>query len=386
MVPAPVRLAAVVLVITTGLPAAARQDADPEYDGKKASEWVNIIQSDTSARKRAVAAVALGNIWAKHRYADALEKGVGRSLQLDSSAAVRAQCAAVIAGLKPEDAAKIEKYIVDTFKEEKDARVRKELATAVGRFPDIAKKTVEPLIVVLKDSDPAARAVAADALAKAGPEAKAAAPVLLPLLNDPDKAVRQAAVFALGRIAPDNPSFVAAALVKRFGEEKEPELRRDVLVALKLLGDKSEPVITALAGALTDPDDDIRAVAVHTLGTFGPAAKPAADAILKLATGAKNKDLRIDAVRAFGSVLGPGLKDRVNDVIRVMETDPDFEVRLTAVEELAALGNAIKDDKDTMTALRKRLSDPQVKVREAAAVAIRRIERKPEPKTPEKKP
>ena len=56
------------------------------------------------------------------------------------------------------------------------------------------------------------------------------------------------------------------------------------------------------------------------------------------------------------------------------------------MEELGSLGMELKDDKETMAALRKRLSDPQVKVREAAAVAIRRIEKKPDPKPPEKKP
>ena len=53
--------------------------------------------------------------------------------------------------------------------------------------------------------------------------------------------------------------------------------------------------------------------------------------------------------------------------------------------EIASLGMELKEDKDTLAALRKRLSDPQVKVREAATAAIRRIEKKPE-KPHEKKP
>ena len=107
--------------------------------------------------------------------------------------------------------------------------------------------------------------------------------------------------------------------------------------------------------------------------------------LLKLATDSKDKGLRIDAVRAFGSALGPDLKARLKDVIRIMENDAEFEVRLAALEEIAALGTELKEDKDTIAALRKRQSDPQVKVREAAAVAIRRIEKKPE-KPADKKP
>jgi HEAT repeat protein len=385
----PARIAGVSLALTLALSAApARQDADPLQDGKRASEWVKAIQGDPSARKRALAATALGKAWADHQYKDAL-KNLGRSLRVDSSAAVRAQCAAVIAGLKPEAAQQIASELVEQLKEEKEPRVRKELAVAMSRFPDIAARAVAPLAAVLKDADPAARAAAAAALARAGSEAKDAAPALIPLLDDPDKAARSAAIFALGRITPDNPSFVAAALVKRYGEEKEAELRREAVVSLKLLGEKSEPVVAALARALADPDADTQAAAVAALGTFGTAARPAADALLKMATTAKDKGLRVDAVRAFGSALGPGLKDRLKDLIRVMEADPDFEVRVAAVDELGALGPQVKDDKEAMAALRTRLSDPQVKVREVAAAAVRRVEKKPEKapgKSPEKKP
>src|SRR5262245_41212409 len=74
-------------------------DNDPEYDGKKTSEWVSIVQNDPSARKRALAVDALGKIWTAHKHKDALPN-VGRSLRVDSSPAVRAQAALVIAGLK----------------------------------------------------------------------------------------------------------------------------------------------------------------------------------------------------------------------------------------------------------------------------------------------
>lgn len=362
----------------------AQPESDPVYDGKKASEWVSIVQNDASARKRAIAVVALGRVYSQHQYKDAISN-IGRSLRIDTSSAVRTQAAVVIAGLKPEDVKPIETDIVDALKGEKEARVRKELSIALSRFPEVAKKAVEPLIAVLKDADPAARIAAAEALAKAGGAAKSASTALLPLLNDPDKPVRQSAIFALGRITPDNPTFVAASLVKRFGEEKEAELRRETLVSLKLLGEKSDMVVNTFTAALADPDEATRSEAVQALGTFGTAAKPAADALLKLATQSKDKNTRIDAVRSFGSALGSGLKERLNDLIRLMENDPDFEVRLAVVEEIGALGNEIQNNKEAMTALRKRQSDTQVKVREAAAAAIRRVEKKPEKPT-EKKP
>ena len=377
-------LAGALLALVAGAQVFAQLQSDPVYDGKKSTEWVTVLQNDPSARKRALAIVALGSAWSEHQFKDGL-RNVGRSLRTDTSAAVRAQAATTIAGFKPDAVREIENELIKALEAEKDPRVRKELAVAIARFPEVAKKAVEQLSGALKDADPATRTAAADALAKAGADAKAAAPELLRIIDDSDRASRLAAIFALGRIAPENPSFVAAALIKRFGEEKEAELRRELLVSLKLLGEKSEAVVAALVTALADPDDETRSVALRTLGTFGVDARPAADALLKLATGTADKNTRVDAVRAFGSALGPALKDRVKDLIRVLEMDPDFEVRVVAVEEIGALGNDLKDDKETITALRKRLSDPQVKVRESAAAAIRRIERKAD-KPPEKKP
>ena len=47
---------------------------------------------------------------------------------------------------------------------------------------------------------------------------------------------------------------------------------------------------------------------------------------------------------------------------------------------VGGLGSDLKDDPETLKILRARLSDPHGKVREAAAIAIRKIEKKVEPK------
>lgn len=372
------RLAALAALVTASA-GLAQPATDPVHEGKTASEWVSALQNDASARKRAVAATALGELWTKHQHKDALTN-LGRSLRIDTSAAVRTQIAVTLAGLRPEAVKALENEVVEGLKAEKDARVRKELAVTLGRFPEVAKKAVGPLAGVLADADPAARTAAADALAKAGTDAKAATSALLARLDDPDKGARQAVIFALGRITPENPSFAAAAVMKRYAEEKEAEVRREAVLAVKLIGDASAPVLTGLTAALADADPDTRAGAVAALGSFGAAAKSTADPLLKVATTGADKGLRVDAVRAFGSVLGPDVKGRLADLIAVMENDPDFEVRMAAVEEVAALGPGLKDDMTAMAALRKRLSDPQVKVRAAAAAALKRADKKPEKK------
>jgi HEAT repeat protein len=249
----------------------------------------------------------------------------------------------------------------------------------MSRHAVVAKLGVVALTAALKDPEAATRIAVADALAQAGSDAKSAAVNLAPMLTDEDKGVRMAAVIALGRITPEGASAVAETMCKMLTSEKDLDMRTELVTSLGLLAEKSPVVVDALVKLLADPEEDLRRRATRTLATFGVAAGAAADALLKVASAEKAKDIRVDAVRAFGSVLGPALKARVKDMLALLK-DPEYEVRLAVVEEVGALGNEIKDDAETMKVLRTRLSDPHVKVREAVAVAIRKIEKKPEPK------
>ena len=375
-------------LVVAFVPSTARsgqdRDADPVYNGKKASEWVKILVDDTSARRRALAVNALAKIWAEKGYDDALPK-ISRALRLDSSVAVRAQAAIALGALKESDIKLVGKDLVEALGMEKESRVRREIAVGMSRHPVIARLAVANLTTVLKDPDPATQAAAADALAQAGSDAKSAAVNLAPLLGSKDKAVRRAAIMALGRIAPEGAPAIAETMSKMLDDEKDLDMRIELVVSLGLLGEKSPVVVATLAKLLTDPEDELRRRAARTLGTFGPAAAPAADVLLKAASTDKAKDIRVDAIHAFGSALGPELKGRVRQLLPLFR-DRDYEARLAVVEEIGALGNEVKEDAETLKALRLRLSDPHVKVREAATSAIRKIEKKPEPKEPKKEP
>jgi HEAT repeat protein len=393
------RIVGAFALFTLGAGFTRAEDADPVYDGKKVSQWIDTVQNEGSARKRALAVEALGKIWTVHRHKDAIPN-VCRALRVDTSAAVRAQAALVLAGLRTEDIGLGSKALVDALGTEKESRVRKEIIAAMAKFPEVCALGVEPLITALKDSDPAVKAAAAEAIALAGTQqktmAKSAAPDLVPLLKDPDKAVRLAAVYALGRIQPEGASSIAETMAVMIGTEKDADMKRELIGSLGLLAEKSDVVLKALAVALTDPEDEVRRRSARVLGTFGTAAAPVADDLFKVVTTDKLKDVRVDAVRAFGSALGPsGVKARLKDLRPLLDPakQPDYEVRLALVEEIGALGYehlgmdlassdpAVKTEAQaTIGALRVRQADPQVKVREAAKAAIRAIEKKPEPK------
>ncbi len=418
--------ATALFVLVVGL--ARGQDADPVYEGQKVSKWIDIVQNDPSARKRSLAVEALGKIWILHKHKDAIPN-VCRALRVDTSAAVRTQAALVLGGLRNDDKELASKTLIDTLATEKESRVRKEIIAAMSKFPEVCALGVDPLVASLKDSDPSVKIAAAEAIALAGSQvktmAKSAAPGLVPLLKDPDKAVRMAAVYALGRIQPEGASTIAETMAAMLGTEKDADMKRELIVSLGLLAEKAEVVVKALTVALSDANDDIRRTAARTLGTFGPSAAPAADDLFKVFTTDKQKDIRVDAVRAFGSALGPlGVKARLKDLRPLLDPakQPDYEVRLALVEEIGALGwehvgadivplaqvavalgtlatrNWENFDRDatlllkwgeahaTIGAIRQRQADPQIAVRQAAGIAVRKLEKKPEPKKePEKK-
>ncbi len=376
---------------------AARAEDDPVYEGKTFSQWVGVTQDEkATVRQRALAVEALGKLWITDPKTKAIEH-VAVALRTDKSAAVRAQAAIVLAGLREKD---METYgakpLIDVLKTEPESRVRKEIIAAMTRYPAVCAAGAGSLAVALKDPEPGVRAAAAEALALAGPTAKSTAPDLIPLLKDAEKPVRTAAVYALGRVAPEGAGTVAETMAAMLGTEKDLDIRRELLASIGLLAEKSGAVVRALTAALADKEDDVRRAAVRTLGAFGTASAPAADELLKMAMTDATKDIRVDAVRAFGSALGPtGVKARLKEFRALLDPvkEPDYEVRLALIDEIAALGyehlgiDLISTDeavktlaKETISVLRLRLADPQVLVRKAAEVAIRKIEKKPEPK------
>ena len=285
-----------------------------------------------------------------------------------------------LGNLRDTDAARGTEDLVKAMGTEKESKVRKEIAKAIARFQGGPTLAVAELAGALKDPDAGTRAAVAEALALAGSLGKSAAGGLAPLLADQDKAVRKAAIVALGRITPEGASAIAETMAKMLATEKDMDMKVELITSLGLLGEKSPAVVTALAALLTDTDEELRRMAARTLGTFGIGAAPAADALLKVAVTDRAKDIRVDAVHAFGSAVGPEvLKKRIKEVLPLL-VDPDVEVRLAVVGEIGALGNDLKDDIETIKVLRTRLSDPHVKVREAVRAAIDRIEKKVEPK------
>ncbi len=351
---------------------------EPVFNGRKLDEWITVLKEDPTPRKRRAAVVALGQIASENR--DHLPKAllaVGKALKTDANPAVREQAAAVLGQQKVDDGGlAVAGDLTESMRNEKESAVKREVAIALGRYGKVAKAAVLPLTAALKDADAAVRAAAADALGRIGDYSQAAAPELLPLLKDAEKTVRQAAIFALGRIDPEDKEPVAAALVANLKRETDPELRKELVFALAFLGETSPSVVGALAALLTDKDAEMRSQVALALAKFGPAVRHAETELSAVIKSDLDKQVRLNAVRTLCGGLGadavriiPFLSERLKD-------DADFEVRVAIAEELGSMGPAAKS---AVPALRKAQGDGQIRVREAAAAAIKKIE-KPAPK------
>lgn len=370
-----IRVLLLAFLITTFAPG-GRADDDPSFNGRKMSEWLVMLKDDSVPRKRRAAAVALGQIASDHKDTRKFVlPALAAALRNDPTPAVRGQ-AAVILGQQPFEAGAFVSELAECLRTEKDNAVKVDVAVTLGRIGKLAKAAVLPLTTILNDPDAKVRATAAEALGRIGSDAKPAAPTLLKLLKDSDTAVRQQAIFALGRVELDDVEPVVAAFVAILKNETNRDLRLETVVALGLIVPKTVEVAAAVAGTLGDKDAETRKQACLTIAKLGFSARKTEPAIRAVMTQDGDKEVRAVAVRALTAVYGSDASEVIPVLTDRLKADSDFEVRVAIAEELGSFGSA---GKKAVPALRAAMKDPQIKVREAATMAIRQIE-KPPPK------
>ncbi len=369
---------------------------EPSFNGRTVTEWMAMVKEDALPRKRKAAIIALGQIASESKDAHkAALTAIVKAMKTDANAGVRGQAAAILGQQPTESAVLFVPDFAEALRSERDTDTRREIATSIGRFGKLAQTSVTPLIDLLKDTTPRTRAAAAEALGRIGKEAQLSAVEVTALTKDADRNVRYAAVFALGRIDPENTEKTAAAILALLQAERGNEakvlaqasvgsaaiwvVRRDSeivaasIVSLGLLGEKNADVTRAVANYLRDPDPEIRQHAVLALGKFGSITKSVEANLTATFVNDPDKQVRQLALQTLCSVYSSDGKTILPSLLARLKTDPDYEVRLAIAEEIGGFGMAFKDNKDVLTSLRDAQRDPQVKVREAASLAIRQL-------------
>jgi HEAT repeat protein len=204
-----------------------------------------------------------------------------------------------------------------------DPRVRTAAAKAVHEI-GAGPKVVRPaLIKLLESSDPAARHRAMMVIAERG---KAAVPHLVAALDD-DKATYWACVI-LGEIGPEAKDAVPA--LAKLLQAKNPEIRREAVLALASIGKPAAAAAPAIAKLLTSKVDGV--VAAYALGQIG-AAPDQAERVLRANVKSDDKILATISVWALAR-LNPSDKALTGEAVAMLAEG------LKSKEEKVRIGSA----------------------------------------------
>ena len=386
------------LVAVALLAPAARGDADPNNPtsgDRKLSEWMALLRESDNGRIRKAAVVSIGDIATENATNAKLVKdivvAVGKAMRSDAAVGVREEAARQLARLasdllkaKGADVGSVVQDLGEGLRTEKEATVRLEQARALELYGPQAKGAVGALTAVLGDADPRVQAAAATALGRIGKEAKTALDALLPLAKSETADVRRWAVFAIGRVEPDDTAKASEAIAK-FTTDADEQMRKEAISSLGLLADKSPDTVKAVAAALADKSVEVRRLAAATLGRFERGAKEAEAELLA----AFKKDGEDKLVKAYAlHSLCVGMKDDVGKILPALTArlDPTVEkeadVRIAICDEIGDMG---PDAQPAVPQLRLAQKDPELKVRDAATFAIKKVTAKKEDKPEEKK-
>ena len=158
--------------------------------------------------------------------------------------------------------------------------------------------------------------------------------------------VRVDAAEALGQIGP----AAIMALIQALKDKGDSSVRYWPAKALAQIGPKAKAAVPALAQALKDEDEWVRANAAEALGRIGPEAKAAVPALIQAL---KNEDVlrvRWGAAEALGQI-GPAAKQAVPALAQALKDIEDSyspyfrESAVEALEKINIEAEATEDAK-----------------------------------------
>jgi len=365
----------VLILVAAAVPAAHGQG--PKFLDRPMGDWVKDL-SDADPEVRRGAAFALGKIGGEGGSAaavDALTRALG-----DRDAAVRDFAASglgdVLTALGDGGAAywaAAGPALRAALKDDKEPRVRRSAAYALGAFGPAAEPARDDLIAAAGDSSPIVRQNAAWALGRLGKDAgEDGVAQLRNLLKDDEPLVRRDALHALGEVGNPTAHSAVPAMLKTAGAETDAVVRKAAVEALAhLVGKEDRENASDLYPLLQDKDSETRFNAAFVLGIIG--GKEAVEALPALVEALKDQDPHFQELAAgtLGN-LGPDAAPAVEDLGRALVEAKPPKVRVNAALALAHIGpDAARAMPQILQALRYNEADDRYNaVRRYAAEAL----------------
>ncbi len=337
---------AVVVALTAAWPARADDD-EPEFAGKKYSEWERMLTEGKTPAERRRGMIGVEQIgYSRTRKA---VPALVKSLQNDKDEGVRTAAARAVG-----------RAVAKAF-----ADAREDKADELPRLDDARNALVGAMRVEKVD---AIREAAARALGDIGPDGRAAAGALGTALKDKSPAVVRAAAASLIRMAKDAKDAQAELQVLVGDAKGDLEARVDAAVTLGILRHEVPAAVRSLKAALAEGANDVklRRAAAESLGKLGKEAGEAAETLGVVLTGEKTPDgLRLAAMTALEQ-LGNEAKPAIPALIKAI-TDSERVIRCLAMQCLGRMGRDLTTQrKEAVVAVLKAVDDLNVEVRVAA--------------------
>jgi len=147
----------------------------------------------------------------------------------------------------------------------------------------------------------------------------------------------------------------------------EPMTREHAVDALSRFGEQAVPVLTE---AISDPDFNVRTLAMFSLGRMGAQAKSALPKIVATLAD-RDQTIRLYAAGAL-RMLGPAAAETAPDVVRAAVADPSAEVREMAAGALQSMGSSAKEVSERLLQ-QIAATDPDEAVKSRATEVLNRI-------------
>ncbi len=260
--------------------------------------------------------------------------------------------------------------IISMLDKEEFGSVRGAAAYALGHI-DRSPQVKAALAKLLQSEDEASQAISAWSLLKIDPNNAEAEKAIVAALGSKDDRVRQIAIRAFRELPPRDRELdeeVIQAFVKTLNDAS-PEVVAEVIEALASKGERAVPgVIRGLK------NKQLRPIAVQIAIRLGPAAQPAASALVDaLREAGDDAELRHEIYFALAAI-GPGAAVAVPELVKALSAD-DPESCSSVCYALGKIGPAAKEANSELVKLMKMDGESDVDdfTRVASAWALLRI-------------